>query len=226
LQELADAIIEAVGGVSVDGRRGDSAGKVMHGAYLRAFRRFRAIARLAQEGAGDEVFILTRSLVSLVARAAYVDAPTDSSERRERWKRLVKADLTEKVATLEGMRDLGSEVDDDELRVIRESLDELADVKNLPPDRQLLEGLRLSAFYFRVYRPGSDFAHFTWGVAVAEIEDVEAVALDAVNDQLVKEGLAFAILTYGQFLQLSDRTVQHGLTQRVTALVESFDDWP
>ena len=65
--EVADQIILAVKRKGAGGGRGDTAGQLMHGAYLRTVRRFQRIRELAAQGAGDETLILTRSLLSLVA---------------------------------------------------------------------------------------------------------------------------------------------------------------
>jgi hypothetical protein len=61
---------------------------------------------------GDaEILILTRSLLSIVARANYVDSPTDRDVRRDRYRSFARQHLDDQVKTLSGMRDLGFEID-------------------------------------------------------------------------------------------------------------------
>jgi hypothetical protein len=111
---LAAKIVEIVRSTEVESRRGDSAGEVMWGAYLRAYRRFLAITQLAREGAGDEVMILTRSLLNLAARAAWVDVPTDPQVRHARWRTFAKHFHEQQIHSLEGLAAAGIEVQDAE----------------------------------------------------------------------------------------------------------------
>lgn len=43
----------------------------------------------------DEILILTRSLLSIVARANYVDSPTDRDVRRDRYRSFARQHLDE-----------------------------------------------------------------------------------------------------------------------------------
>ncbi len=85
--ELADQLIALVRGVDVGGVRADTAAAVMFSAYKTANRRLAAIVSLARDGYGTEAMILVRSLLSLLARAAYVDLPTDVAAREARYAR-------------------------------------------------------------------------------------------------------------------------------------------
>jgi hypothetical protein len=78
---LADRIIALVveRAPTLGGTRGDTAGQVMFGAFVSGFRRFAAIRQLVARDEGTEAFILARSLLSIVARAAYVDSPEEKS---------------------------------------------------------------------------------------------------------------------------------------------------
>jgi hypothetical protein len=219
LLKLSDEIIALVAGVSFDARRGDSAAFVMMGAYVRAYRRFSAITQLARVGAGDEVAILTRSLVSILARATWLDSPGDLSKRRERWRSYKRQSLKDSISILEDGARFGMPV---EPREIEDLKTELAtyDADGFPKDRQLLESLKLDVFYHRVYRHSSDFVHFALGVAVNELDAAE-VDLARGDPQVVIDGLMFAILVYGQFLDAAERSVQHGLGAQIEALVKA-----
>jgi Family of unknown function (DUF5677) len=229
---LASEILALVGKVEVGGHEGDSAGQVMFGAYLRAYRRFLAITQLAREGAGDEVIVLTRSLLNLVARAMWVDWPIDIHERHERWKRFAKRFAQDQILTAEGLQAAGVVLDeDDEERLVehRRTVADLADAAGLPPDRNMLESLNLDIFYHRLYRMASDFEHFSFGVAVTEMQTGKAIHFEPSDFTLANEGLLLAIVTYGMFLDFSEKTVKHGIKSSIEALIRGhavFGDGP
>lgn len=218
-EQVADAILEMVRATSVGGARGDTAGLVMYGAYLRGFRRFKWIRQLAADGAGDEAVILTRSLVSLTARAAYVDQPADVAERFSRWQRYYKRHLQDRLGALEDLLAGGFDADADP-QEIRDELAEYDGVPNLPNDRDLMQTTGMEAYYRRVYRLSSDYMHFSLGVAVDDLRGVQTVELEQGDAALADEALRLAILTYGLLLELSEKTVRHGLAARVLELVE------
>lgn len=221
VEDVADQIIELVRATPIGGTRGDSAALVMHGAYLRAFRRFERIRQIAATGAGEEAVILARSLLSLVARAVWVDLPDDKAERRARWERYAKHHLSERIKTLEGMKALGFNVDEEVIDFDREQLKTVEHAKGLPSDRQLLEQLNLHAWYHRLYRLSSDYAHFSLGVAIDELRGAEEVHFDRDDSDLADEALRLSVLIFGLFLHLSDKTVAHGLRGRVLPIVKS-----
>lgn len=220
-EEVADRIIEMVRATTVGATRGDTAGLVMHGAYLRAFRRFARIREIAGAGAGEEAVILTRSLLSLVARAVWVDLPADKVERRTRWERYAKHHLVDRIKTLEGMQAVGFEIDQDVIDFDREQLGAVEHAKGFPSDRQLLEQLNLHVYYHRLYRLSSDYAHFSLGVAIDELRDADEVTFERDDSELADEALRMAILTYGVFLHLSQRTIGHDLGARALAVIQS-----
>lgn len=217
--EVADRMIEMVRETSVGGERGDTAQLVLYGAYLRGFRRFVAIRQLAGDGFGDEAIVLARSLLSMVARALWVSVPEDPSERELRWNRYYKRHLKDRLDIIEGFRITGLELDVD-VGEIEAELRELEDVPNLPNDRDLLTQLGLEVYYERFYRFGSEYTHFSVHLAVDELRGVETVQLERPDAALADEALRYAILTYGVFLHMSERTIGHELGQRTLALID------
>jgi hypothetical protein len=221
-EALADELIAIVQGAQVGGTRGDTAGLIMFGAYLYGFRRFSAIRRLAGDGDGAEAIILTRSLVSMLARAAYVDAPADYAERKLRWQRYQVTNLRDRIRQIQDLADGGFEIDNesDDLRADLEEL-ERQGIAPLPNDHDLLQALNLTPFYARLYRPGSEHVHFSLQVALDELRGVEVVTLEHGDHELADEALRLAILTYGVLLQLSEKTVRHGVHGRVLERVQA-----
>lgn len=212
-EALADDLIAMVKATPVGGTRGDTGGLTMFGAYLHGFRRFVAIRRLAGAGEGAEAIILTRSLLSILARAAYVDDPTDRDERRRRWERYQVTNLRDRIRQIDDLADAGFEIDSDTTE-LRAELGELEGkgVAPLPNDHDLLKGLNLTPFYVRLYRPGSEHVHFSLRIAVDELRGAENVTLEHGDRDLADEALRLAILTYGVLLRHSEKTVQHGLS--------------
>lgn len=81
--------------------------------------------------------------------------------------------------------------------------------------------MNLAPLYARLYRPGSEHVHFSLQVAVDELRGVESVTLEHGDRELADEALRLAILTYGVLLQLSEKTVGHGLHARVLERVQA-----
>jgi hypothetical protein len=75
--------------------------------YVHAYRRFRAIKRLAEDEqpSPEAIMVLTRSLVSLTHRSLYLVASDDPEVREERRKRFYLLGVREAVAYLEGIVD-------------------------------------------------------------------------------------------------------------------------
>jgi hypothetical protein len=215
----AKEISELVRRTLLDGGRGDTARLTLTGAYLRAWRRFTNLERVAALGAGEESVILARSLLSLVARSLWVAMPAGPGIREERWKRYAKAYLLDRIKTIEEMKAAGFEVDEDVLKAEHAQLEPMTDAKKLPGDKDLLMALNLGAFYPRLYRLGSDYAHFSLGLAIGELQDTEEVHFEKDDSELADEALRLATLTYGVFLQLSDEVLAHGLGDRVRRII-------
>jgi hypothetical protein len=84
----------------------------MFGAFVYGFRRFVAIRQLAGRDEGAEALILARSLLSIVARAVYVDAPEDLAERRMRYEQYLVKDLRDRLKMVEDLLATGFDVED------------------------------------------------------------------------------------------------------------------
>lgn len=223
VEALADEIAELVQAAapSLGGGHGDTAGLIMHSAFIKGFRRFAAIRQLAGRGDGAEAIILTRTLLSMVARAAYVDAPDDTAERKRRWERFQLTNTRDRLKMIADLKETGFEEHTD-VSELQADVDELEQrgITALPNDHDLLAALKMSPFYARLYRPGSEHVHFSLNVAIDEMRDVDVVLLEAGDPDLADEALQLAILTYGQLLELSEKTVKHGLSERVLELLK------
>lgn len=229
--DLADEILDLVRKTDVGGRRADSAAVVMHGAYLQAYRRLSRIRDLAAADAGEEAFILARSLLSMAVRAIWVDQPTESAEREQRFKRWLRRQVQDELDEAEGLAALGDEPAGD-IKRLREQLDnlkrELEGVPPFPTDRKMIEDeLGLRPHLWRLYRPSSSFIHFSLRQAIDEIRAAatagEELTFDRPTPDLAREALALSVLTYGLLIELSEMSVGHGLGPRVLELVT---EWP
>ena len=221
--EVADRIIKMVRGTSISGDRGDSAKLVMLSAYIHGYRRFRALRELARNNAGAEAVILVRSLLSLLARAAWVDEPRDPADRRRRFDRYHLRELRDAVETIDGLRRAGFAIVE-ETTELEAELAELRQqgTKMIPDDTQLLHELGLNAFRERIYRTASNQVHFSLGAALEGIRGVETVDPDVGDAKLADEALGLAILTYGLLLDRSEKSVRHGLTARCLELIKPW----
>jgi hypothetical protein len=94
------------------------------------------------------------------------------------------------------------------------------DADRFPNDRELIEGIGLHAFYSRVYRISSDYAHFSLGIAIKGM-DAEIVTFEHDDGALATEALELATLIYGLFLTQSDRTIKHGLSKRSQEIIRA-----
>jgi hypothetical protein len=220
-EALADQIIALVvdRAPSLGDKRGDAAGQVMFGAFVYGFRRFVAIRQLAGRDEGAEALILARSLLSILARAAYVDEPDDLDERRRRYEQYYVKDLNDRLKTVTDLIDTGFDVEDtrEALRADLAPVEERG-VKGLPADDALLRKLNLRPFYARVYRPGSDHVHFSLATAISEMRIGSDVVIDHGDAALADEAMRLAIMIYGTLLEHSERTVEHGLHDQIFEL--------
>jgi uncharacterized protein DUF5677 len=219
---VADELIDLVRGVGeLGGFRGDTSALVMFGAFRRGFRRLLRIRELAAAGAGAEAAILTRSLLSILVRSAYVDEPDDSPTRHERFDRYRKRQRQDSLETSKLLQAAGFEVGEAELAELPTDLvaDEARRVKDLPPDRQLFEMLDLHPLYARVYFPASDLMHFSLEEAVSDMLGVETVPLEAPEWNRASEALWLAVIVSGVLLERSERSVKHGLLDGAREIV-------
>ena len=223
-EQVAGALIALVRDKDIEGgREEDTAAYTMHAAYVRALRRFTRLREIAATGAGEEAVILVRAFLSLCARAMWVDAPTDPLTRQGRWQSYAKRNHEDRIKTMELMQAGGFEVDESVLRDEHDQLAKRADAKGFPDDRQLLEQLGMNEFYAPVYRLSSDYAHFSLGVAFDDIHGREEVLFDKDDSELAIEALVLAIVIYGLFLHISDKTVRHGLNEQVQTIILKYD---
>lgn len=230
---VADAIIDLVRGNPPPGDiRGDTGEAVMYGAYVRAFRRFVRIRDLARDGAGEEAMILARSLLSMVARAIWIDLPHDRAERRARFEQWRKRELGDELKEARGLTAAGFPVEID-FADYEATLARLAHIPQMPNDYELLVSLRLVAYYERIYRAGSRHMHFTLHHATDELRAAVAAGkdlpLERTDPELAAEALTVSVLTYAMFLEAADGTVQHGLTRQAARILHespTFPDFP
>jgi hypothetical protein len=96
----------------------------------------------------------------------------------------------------------------------------------LDRDRQVVPPRFFELVYARIYRTTSDVAHYGIGAALTGFADLalEApqviVPLEAVDEGRAAEVLGLGLVTYGAFLDLSEPTIHHGLSQAVNNLVK------
>jgi Family of unknown function (DUF5677) len=231
--DVADVIIDLVRHNPPEGGiRGDTGEAVMFGTYVRAFRRFIRIRDLARDDAGEEVMILARSLLSMIARAIWIDWPGSQDERRSRFERWKKRELTDELKEVRGLKTAGFPVTAD-LAVYESELAKLKDVRAMPGDADLLIAVGLNGYYARVYRLGSKHLHYTLqhatGELLAAVNAGEDLPLERPDPELTAEALVLSILTYAMFLDAAEGTVKHGLTPRVAELLvasPAFPDFP
>jgi hypothetical protein len=168
----------------------------------------------------------------MVARAIWIDQPdpVDKVARRARFERWKKRDLRDQLNDVETLVAAGFDVDAD-LEELRNGISRLDRAEAMPNDRALLEDLRMTVYYARLYRLGSQHVHYSLELAIREIataiEKGQDLPLEQREPELASEALSLAILTYGLFLDMAERTVRHGLTSRVTEIVSGvlpFED--
>jgi hypothetical protein len=223
--KAADEILALVRSTEVGGERGDMAAAAMFGSYLNAYRRLSRIRDLARQGAGAEAFILARSLLTMIARAMWVDQPAATEDRKTRFEIWLKRELEDELREAEGLLSLGFDAPSD-LAELRERLEGMRDVARMPDDRRLLvDELGLDAHYRRLYVPASSHVHFSLRSAIDEVRaaaaDGETLPFDRPNSALAREALLLSLFTYGLFIEASDRTVQHHLGPQALEVIEA-----
>jgi hypothetical protein len=198
----------------------------MAGAILDAIRRFRWIRRMAREGAAKEALILTRSLLSIALRAAYLTLPDDDTERRRRYLQLYLRGIDD----LQKLSDRGVEHGFDPLELPRGAelaRGELREIEGvgpeekpsaLPNDAELSRLINLEPFYSGIYMPTSDVAHFGIAVALDEVH-AEAVDLDTPDPERSEAALSSAVLVFGFLIHASERSLGHSLGAEARRIV-------
>jgi hypothetical protein len=221
---VADRLIERVaetvrGDAGVETR--DRNDRLLVAAYGRAYRCFVSIRDLAARGEADDAGVLTRALLSIALRSLYLVGSDDPEERDRRFRRAGRTyfEETRKMARDEAAA--GGVLDQADVDRYDEIIARFND-EGTPP----LQELNIIPFYTRVYRPGSDVAHYSIGSALdgfAELtheELIGSVSLEMPDPERAADVLIRAALTYGMFLEKSEPTIRHGLTAGIVKLMD------
>jgi hypothetical protein len=232
--EAVDEILQAVedaapGAPGVPTR--DRVDVALLSAYGRAFRCLHSIRLLAERGDADDAAILTRSLVSIALRSLYLVQPDYVTERNRRLAQLAGRSRREGAAMLREMRELGfPNVTAEEVEAASALADEHKWAGSLLPDQKLATMVGMAPYYSLVYRETSDPAHFGIHTLLAGFDEEPtsvtgegaSIALHLVDHERARRILAYAALTYGEYLSKCDDVVQHGVTERVEKVLR---DW-
>jgi hypothetical protein len=227
-EEIATTIIEwvrgkAPGDPGVETR--DRNDRLLVAAYGRAFRCFSSIRQLAVRGEADDATVLSRTLLSITLQSLYLAAPDEPEERDRRFKR---AGMTYYKNLLKAAREEAAAgvVSEAEVLRVENIIRQLAaeGITELPTEYDIAASLELGHAYTRVYRPGSDVAHYSVGAALdgflelTREELIGPVALEMPDPKRAEDALVRAGLVYGIFLENCDKVIGHGLTERVREL--------
>lgn len=199
-------------------------------AYGRAHRCMRSIRELAGRGEADDALILTRSLLTIVARSLYIVEPDDPKERERRLASWRLSWGEQALRILDDLSAAGFEPIDDRERIAGIVETERAQgVQPLPNDRDLLAGLGLAAYYARVYRPASDVVHYSMGNALGgfaeypdHIEGGGRVMLKRPDADRAEEALGLATIIYGEFLERCEPVIRHGVSPEARRLMAEY----
>jgi Family of unknown function (DUF5677) len=202
--------------------------------YVQAFRRFRAITRLAEDErpSTEAVMVLTRSLVSVTHRSLYLVASDDPDERGERLQRFLLLSGREERAHLEAII---SEVPSLRplLELARESVQRREELFKeegwsltkpiFPLDEQIAKELGFAAHYDEVYRSGSGHVHFSAFSAAdgfAELKEgvSPTVALSGHDLSDLRQAMISAIVVYADFLLAAEKVVGLGVGPKIEEL--------
>jgi hypothetical protein len=201
-------------------------------AYVHAYRRFRAIKRLAEDDqpSPEAVMVLTRSLVSLTHRALYLIA-SDDREIRGELKRFFLLSVREQKTYLEGIVDKAPDVRP-RLELARESVrlrEEEFQRRGwsltrpvFPKDEVLASELSFPDHYDEVYRSGSGDTHYSAFSAAGGFADLEGatptIALTGHDAMELRQALLRAIVVYSEFLIAAEKVVGLGVGPEVQKL--------
>jgi Family of unknown function (DUF5677) len=201
---------------------------------VHAFRRFRAITRLAgdERPSAEAVMVLTRSLVSVTHRSLYLVASDDPGERRQRRQRFLLISAREErthlgaiigeVPSLRPLLDLARESVQRREELFREEGWSLTG-PIFPPDEQIARELGFTAHYDEVYRTGSSHVHFSAFSAAggfAELQEGEPPTIALYGHDLyeLRQALISAIVVYADFLIEAESVVGLGVGPKVEEL--------
>jgi Family of unknown function (DUF5677) len=200
-------------------------------AYGRAYRCLRSIRELAYRGDGDDAMILTRSLLSVVARSLYLVEPQpEEADRKNRLASWRFAYAKEAIRTFDDLAATGFvEPDEERERLTRiAELESAAGTTPFPNDRDLLAGLGLAVYYARIYRVTSDVVHYSVGSALdgfveyPKNEGGGSVSLKKPDSDRAEEALSLAAIVYGEFLERSEPVIRHGVTPLARRLLVEY----
>ncbi len=201
-------------------------------AYGRCWRCLRAIRLLAERENADDAYILARSLAETTLRALWLAAPTDPTEREQRFQRLARAWFHEQATHAEKQIGFGFDVDVEPER-LRENVDMLiaSGVPGAPVLETIADEVGLPEVYARICRPTSHVVHYSLGAALDGFIDLPSamgggVALELPQLEGAEEALTLAAITYGAFLEKCESVIRHGVTEDVKRmLTEHFDEY-
>jgi Family of unknown function (DUF5677) len=201
--------------------------------YVQAFRRFRAIKRLAEDEqpSPEAVMVLTRSLVSLTHRSLYLVSSDDRDVREERRKRFFLLGVREQRTYLERIVDQVPSVRPT-LELARWSVRRREEVFKeagwsltnpiFPRDEEIAKELGFAAHYDEVYRSGSSDTHFSPFSAAGGFADLEGptptVALYGYDVNELRQAMVRAIVVYADFLIATEKVVGLGVGPKVEEL--------
>jgi hypothetical protein len=225
---------EAEGGIE----HGDENDRQLILGYVHAFRRFRAIKRLAEDErpSPEAVMVPTRSLVSLTHRTLYLVASDDPDEREERLQRFLLLSAHEQRKHFEAIIDEVPSLAP-WLEQTREAIrlrEELFTEKGwslgkpiFPSDEQVAKELGLNAHYAEVYRSGTAHMHYTaisaaGGFAIIEEGTPPSVALYGYDLNELRQAMISATVVYADFLIAAERVVKLGVGPRIEELRPAF----
>jgi hypothetical protein len=231
--EVADQIIEWVRG-SVPDDEGietrDRNDRLLVAAYGRAYRCFVSIRELAGRGEADDSAILTRALLSVALQSLYLAMPDDPVERDRRFRRAGRTYFEKFIKAAREEAAAGGVLDEADVERAERTIERFKaeGTPPLPNDYDIARELNAIPFYTRVYRTGSDVAHYSIGAALdgflelTHSELIGGAALEMPDDERALDVLLRACLTYGFFLEQSERILDHGLTSEVERLLREY----
>jgi hypothetical protein len=232
LVEVADEVLDAVRSRPVT-PASEEARSFLASAYGRGYQSLSAIRQLAAPPRcdADNSLVLARSLVSITAISLWVNQPESEVDRAYRMLQWRHKWAIERLRTQERLAEIDSPVDDAAIEQTREWVRTLKGVvEEIPDDRRLLEDLDIPELYAKVHRPGSDVAHFSFGSAASgfveeitpDVFEGRVVALDQPRPAEALDALVFGMITYGEFLVVSEPALAHGVSDLAHA---TFTEW-
>lgn len=168
LVAVVDEVLEAVeNALTGELEIADNAESFLLVAYSRAWRCVRATRALAAWPTcdADNAFVLTRALLSMVARSLSIVAPEDLAERASRFHQWQFSSALERKKLLKDWARLGFDPTPEAIEQVEGAIARMrADgIRELPPEQQLLAQLGLEPFYARAY--GSRWQRVAIGLA-------------------------------------------------------------